>query len=77
MLVTELMRNITVQGQDDTSDCHATFGAGNLTIAYTTAMANAQLHNSTFGPCGGWQPILPKQCQGSFSVPAPGLKTSM
>lgn len=68
--------NATVDGQDDTGDCKATFGddcVGNFTsalsLAAITAVSRKESSSSSSDPCSGFAvPPVPKQCQGMFTA---------
>ncbi|CCD48324.1 hypothetical protein QC760_001810 [Botrytis cinerea] len=69
VLFTNVPRNVTVKGQDDTGDCTALYSddcISNFTVAYQNARASATSRNST-GACGGMLfNDIPTQCAGSI-----------
>ncbi|TGO43881.1 hypothetical protein BCON_0767g00010 [Botryotinia convoluta] len=69
VLFTNVPRNVTVKGQDDTGDCTALYSddcISNFTVAIQDARARATSRNST-GACGGMLfDDIPSQCAGSI-----------
>ncbi|KAF7868414.1 hypothetical protein EAF04_004946 [Stromatinia cepivora] len=70
VLFTNVPRNVTVKGQDDTGDCTTMFTddcISNFTVAIQSARASATRNNAT-GACGGISFDIPTQCAGSLLV---------
>ena len=64
--------NATKSGQNDTGDCHETFGtdwATNLTLAMEKAWTNVTSFNSSGNACSGFlMPTLQPQCAGLLAL---------
>ncbi|KAJ8070926.1 hypothetical protein OCU04_001284 [Sclerotinia nivalis] len=70
VLFTDVPRNVTVKGQDDTGDCTTMFTKDcitDFTVAIQSARALATRNNAT-GACGGISFDIPTQCAGSLLV---------
>lgn len=69
VLLTNVPRNVTVEGQDDKGNCKTLFSDDclkNYTLAISTARASASARNAT-GVCGGISfAKIPSQCTGSI-----------
>ncbi|KAF7898854.1 uncharacterized protein EAF01_008067 [Botrytis porri] len=69
VLFTNVPRNVTVKGQDDTGDCTALYSndcISNFTVAIQDARAKATSRDST-GTCGSMSfDDIPSQCAGSI-----------